>query len=266
MSLLAALLLGFIQGLTEFLPVSSDGHLATAAILLGPQALQGHDGVFYDVVLHVATLLAVVLYFRRELVGLFDAFKPGVHGALARRVIALIVTASIPTAVVAFAIKGACERAFAVPLLVGLGFLGTALFLASTIVSGKRSREEAGGSGASIIDRKHWYEDLAIVRWRDAVVIGFMQGLAPWPGLSRSATTVSSALWMGVPPVTAARFSLLISLPAIGGAFLLELKDLRGQVLPAGLGVMAAGFVVAGVVGYLAIGLLVRVVRGGHLR
>lgn len=265
MSLLAAVLLGLIQGVTEFLPVSSDGHLALGQLLLGPLAGEGEGSLFFDVLVHVATMLAVMIHFRRELVGLLVAFKPTTEGALARRVIGLIVTASIPTAIIGFSIKDACERAFHVPLLVGLGFLGTAAFLATTIVALRRPKViVAGDAPSNLASSALWFEDLATIRWRDAIVIGAAQGLAPWPGLSRSGTTISTALWMGVAPLTATRFSLMISLPAIGGAFLLQLRGLEGQA-PPGLGPMLAGFVVAGVVGYMAIGWLLSVVRNARL-
>src|SRR5688500_2850081 len=99
MSFVAAVLLGLVQGLTEFLPISSDGHLALGELILGQAALQGSEGLFYIVLLHVATLLAVLLHFRRELVGLLDALRPGPRGATARRVVGLIGVASIPTAI-----------------------------------------------------------------------------------------------------------------------------------------------------------------------
>ena len=265
MSYLAAVILGLIQGITEFLPVSSDGHLALGQLLLGPLAGDEDSGLFFDVLVHVATMLAVMIHFRRELIGLLVAFKPSTEGALARRVIGLIVTASIPTAIIGFGIKDACERAFHVPILVGLGFLGTAAFLASTIAALRRPRTIAAGDAPSNIgDSKLWFEDLATVRWRDAIAIGAAQGLAPWPGLSRSATTISTALWMGVAPLTATRFSLMVSLPAIGGAFLLQLRDLQDHPAP-DLPPMLVGFVVAGVVGYMAIGWLLAVVRNARL-
>ena len=265
MTPLAALLLGLIQGITEFLPVSSDGHLALGQLILGDALTGGGSQMFFDVLVHVATMLAVIVHFRRELIGLLVAFKPGVHGAMARRVIGLIVTTSIPTAIIGFAIKDACERAFQDPLMVALGFLGTSAFLASTIIAlRRRTAQVASDTPSNVGSSGTWFEDLAAVRWRDALAIGAAQGLAPWPGLSRSGTTISTALWMGVPPVTAARYSLIASLPAIGGAFLLSLHDLEGEV-PSGLGAMLLGFVVAGVVGYLAIGWLLTTVRKARL-
>jgi undecaprenyl-diphosphatase len=264
MSFVAAVVLGIIQGVTEFLPISSDGHLALGELILGTAALQGSEGLFYIVLLHVATLLAVLLHFRRELVGMLDAFKPGPDGAVARRVVGLIVVASIPTAAIAFTIKDWCEAAYEVPLLVGLGFLGTSAVLFSTTWLLRRPAALArGAEPANLADASRWYEDLAAVRWRDALLIGAAQGLAPWPGLSRSGSTIAAALWTGVPPVTAARFSLLVSLPAIGGAFLLKAKDLTE--VPPGVPAMAAGFVIAGVVGYLAIGWLITIVRKARL-
>ena len=231
MSFLTAVILGLIQGITEFLPVSSDGHLALGALLLGGGSDEQTGGLFFEVLVHVATMLAVMIHFRRELIGLLVAVKPTAEGALARRVIGLIVVASIPTAIIGFSIKDAAERAFHVPLLVGIGFLGTAAALATTMFALRRPQTiVAGADPSNLKDSKLWFEDLAVVRWRDAIAIGAAQGIAPWPGLSRSASTISAALWMGVPPVTATRFSLMVSLPAIGGAFLLQLRKLDGHV------------------------------------
>ena len=253
MPLLDALLLGLVQGLTEFLPVSSDGHLALTGMLLGHDPA-GPGGIFFDLVLHLGTMIAVVAWFWRDLWELRLALTRGERGRTARRVALLVVAGSIPTAIVGLTLQRACERAFEVPVLVGIGFLGTAavLFAAHAIM---RRRAEPQAEPA--------WERLARIRIIDAVAIGAAQGVAPWPGLSRSAVTIATGVAMGIDGATAARFSLLVSLPAIGGAFLLKLRDL--DAVPAGLGAMAAGFVVAGLVGYLAIGWLITIARRAKL-
>lgn len=263
MPLVDAVLLALVQGLTEFLPVSSSGHLALAGELLGERARpDGEAGVFYEVLLHVATMLAVVVYLRRELLGLRRVVARDSAGRAARRVVLLVGAASVPTAGVGLAIRHAAEAAFHVPALVGVGLLVTSALLASTVrrlrrsaASGRPAPVEAAGT--------EWYADLAGLRWRAAVIVGVAQGLAVWPGVSRSGSTIVAGLWMGVAPVTAARFSLLVSLPAISGAFLLKLGELEG--VPSGVTSWAIGFAVALGVGYLAIGWLVSLARTDRL-
>jgi undecaprenyl-diphosphatase len=252
-----AAILGLVQGLTEFLPVSSDGHLALAELLLGSAARAEGQGLFFELVLHLATMLAIIVAFRREILGLAGAVGRGPDAGAARRVVALIAVASVPTAVVGLLVRDAATAAYARPALVGLGLLATSLCLASTIASlGRRPRVARAETPEA------WMSDLAAIRWRDAVLIGAAQGTAVWPGLSRSGTTISSALWLGIPPVAATRFSLLVSLPAVAGGFILELGELR---TPPPLLACAIGFAVALASGFLAIGWLVAVVRGARL-
>lgn len=271
MPLLDALLLGLLQGLTEFLPVSSDGHLALGALVMGHDPSES-GGIFYDLLLHLATMMAVLVHFRRELWSLRHAVGSGPGAGLARRTCLLVIAASIPTAIVGLTLKDACERAFGVPVLVGLGFLATSAVLTATILMLRRRAARAGslapGESASepakpeIRGLPDW-SDVATLRVRDAVVVGALQGLAPWPGFSRSGVTIAGGVAMGVAPVTAARFSLLISLPAIGGAFLLKLREV--ETFPTGFVALASGFVVAGVVGYFAIGWLIAIARHARL-
>ena len=197
------------------------------------------------------------MHFRRELWSLRHAIGSGPEAAVARRACLLVVAASVPTAIVGLALKDACERAFGVPILVGVGFLGTAAVLGITmILLRRRAKQDQASIPAD-------WSDVATMRVREALVIGALQGLAPWPGFSRSGVTIAGGVAMGVAPATAARFSLLISLPAIGGAFLLKLRELEGT--PDGAAAMACGFVVAGVVGYLAIGWLIAIARKAKL-
>jgi undecaprenyl-diphosphatase len=265
MSVFHAVVLALVQGLTEFLPVSSSGHLALAELVLDRPALPGDVGIFYEVLLHVATLLAVVIWFRREIWELRAAFGRSREAREARRVIALIAVASVPTAAIGLAIKDAAERAFTNPLLVGVGLLVTSALLASTArLLGRRANGAAPPPAGTPGSGERWITDLARLRFRDALVVGTVQGGAVWPGVSRSGSTIVAALWMGVPPVTAARFSLLVSLPAIAGAFCLKLRDLEG--VPPAWAAWVVGFVVTAIVGYLSIGWLLAIVRSSRLK
>jgi undecaprenyl-diphosphatase len=255
MSLLDALILALVQGLTEFLPVSSSGHLAIAKALLGAA---GQDGVFYEVLLHVATMLAVVVFFRRELWALTSAFGRSERAPVARRVLLLLAISSVPTALIGLGVKDLAEKAFELPPWVGAGLLLTSLMLLSTLAL-RRKRDDEDPEA----DVGEWIADLAEIRPRDAAVVGVAQGIAVWPGISRSGSTIAAALLMGVRPLPAARFSLLASLPAIGGGFVLELRELES--LPLSLGPQLAGSVVGFGVGWLAIGWLMAAVRGTRL-
>lgn len=260
MSFLDALILALVQGLTEFLPVSSSGHLALAKALLGASGSTGQEGVFYEVLLHVATMLAVVVFFRRELWALTAALSRGGRAPVARRVLLLLFVASVPTAIIGLAIKDAAEQAFELPPWVGGGLLFTSLLLVSTLLL---RRKATSTEPEAERDAGEWLEDLTEIRIRDAAVIGLAQGVAVWPGVSRSGSTIAAGLLMGVRPLPAARFSLLASLPAIGGGFLLKLRELDS--LPSQLMPQLAGFILAFAVGWLAIGWLMAAVRGTRL-
>jgi undecaprenyl-diphosphatase len=206
MTIFQALLLGVIQGLTEFLPVSSSGHLAIAQHYL-PGFNQ--PGLLFDVLLHFGTMLAVVIYFRRELVRLALAcFRTGPEAETDRRILLLLVLASVPTAIIGLSFKDFFEQSFHnLPLIaVMLCVTGTLLFLSERLR--KPGRTEAGLTGA------------------DALLVGTVQGLAIIPGISRSGSTIATLLLKGVDGETAARFSFLLALPAVAGATLLQTRHL----------------------------------------
>lgn len=245
MSWLEAAFLGLVQGLTEFLPVSSDGHLSAAQMLL-PRFRQ--VGVLFDVLAHVGTLVAVVVYFRGLLAAEAAAFVSDVAEDRlgARRLAALVVIATLPTAVIGLLLKPVVELAKWDPRFVGGMEVATGLAVATWMIPRRGARRELAG-----------------MRVADAVAIGIAQGLAVLPGLSRSATTIAVGLALGLSGLSAARFSLLAALPAILGAAGLELLSAWDE---RGSGFFATGdfakyllaAVVAGGVGYLTIGWLVR--------
>jgi len=237
-----ALFLAVLQGLTEFLPVSSSGHLVLAQSLFGDV---GQQELLYDVLLHVATASAIVVYFRRELTALvLGVFRPRAAGPLAgqeRRMALLIVLASVPTALVGLAVEKYLLEAVTRPDLVGVFLMVTGSVL--WMGRGRRGARGPAGLGAS-----------------DALGVGLVQGLAVLPGISRSGSTITAAILLGIDRELAVRLSLWISLPAILGAALLSALDAAGGPLPAA-GPSLLGMAVAAVVGYLAIGWIVRLVR-----
>jgi len=238
--LVGALFLGVLQGLTEFLPVSSSGHL-----VLFQQFLEiGDDHVLFDLVLHLGTLLPVLWFYRADIGRLLlDPFTG--DGPLASRhgvrTWALLVTASLPTAAIGLVFEDTFEALFSRPaaLTVTFAVTGALLFL-----SGRLERESKQALSFPI-----------------AFVLGIAQGLAITPGISRSGSTIATGLLLGLEREEAARFSFLMSVPAILGATLLRLGDAAEATLhPPQL---LVGFLASMVTGYLALVLLVKLVRTG---
>jgi len=236
-----AILLGFIQGLTEFLPVSSSGHLAIAQHFL-PNFHQ--PGVLFDVLLHLGTMLAVILYFRRDLARL--AAAPFRGDQENRRVLLLLIIASLPTAVIGLLFKDQFEALFENLPVVAAMLLITGLLLVLGERLGRPRRE------------------MREMRIGDALLVGSVQGLAIIPGISRSGSTIATLLLRGVKGEAAARFSFLLALPAVFGAVLLQVRHLED--VPAGeLPAYLAGTLAAFVVGLLSIHLLLAVIRRKRL-
>ena len=236
----ALLALAVLQGLTEFLPVSSSGHLVLGRELFGFRAI---DGVLVTIALHLGTLVAVLGVYGRDLLTILRDALGG-----RPRELGLVVLGSVPAAVVGIGAGDALDALFESPDVAAGGLLATAAILLAGEAARRRRAESAGepaplGAGA-------------------ALAIGVAQALAICPGISRSGSTISAGLLLGQPADRAARFSFLLSLPAIGGAALLEAADLDG--LPGEeLGDLALGLVVAAVVGLLALRLLLVALRRG---
>lgn len=214
MSWFEGLVLGIVQGLTEFLPVSSSGHLVIGRTLFGLES----DSIAFEVAVHGATLLAVLAFFRRRIASVVRGEEPVYFAKLA--------LASVPIVLAALLLGRAIEASFGSPLLVA-GFLavtGTGLL---TLGMGR-------GEGGSAVEPG----------WGAAIVIGCAQALALAPGISRSGATIVAALWLGMAPAAAAEFSFLLGIPAIAGAIVFESGAIRVAVGEAsaayGFGVVAA--------------------------
>jgi undecaprenyl-diphosphatase len=238
-SLFDAFLLGLIQGITEFLPVSSDGHLALAENLLGLRASGELTGIFLDVAVHVATLAAIVIAFRAPLRDLLGGVVRGDRRAW--RDVGLYVIASVPTAVVGLAFRHQVEALYANLLFVGAAFvvMGAILWTTRTRMGGTKERPSPA----------------------TAVWIGLGQAAAIAPAISRSGCTITAAVWGGMDPVKAANFSFVLGVPAIAGAALLESKAIVHGIHEVGLAPVAVAFATAFVSGLFAIGLLRRFLR-----
>ena len=235
MSELEAAVLGLIQGLTEFLPVSSSGHLVMTQALLGLD----QKGVIFEVALHVATLASVLIFYRRRVAEL-------AIGALRRqpealRYAAKLALATVPAVLVVLAIGDFLEARFDSPATAWVCLLLTGAILWTTRRSATHAQDAEPG-------------------WRAALLIGCAQAFAILPGISRSGATVAVALALGVAPAAAAEFSFLMSVVAVGGAAVLKLPELTA--LPAGVvGPLLIGATVALVSGVAAIWLFVRLLR-----
>lgn len=246
MTLIEAIALGALQGATEFLPVSSSGHLVVAKELFGAATVP----VLFDVLLHVATLVAVVTVLRGQVMAFLRAIwrwirrHPEDSDQVYLRLVPIIVVTTVITGVMGVGL----DRLFDIrnPTITSALFLVTAVLLVLTRWSrGTR--------------------DLAGIRWLDAGILGVAQGFGVLPGISRSGVTISAALYSGMDRRTAGEYSFLLSIPAILGALVLTLRDAGALGAQVGVAPIVAGCLSAAVVGYVALRALLRLVRAGRI-
>ncbi len=259
------MILGFLQGVTEFLPVSSSGHLVVYQRLFGLSGPGGPDEtrLLFDVMVHLGTLLAVLVVFRSDIAVLAsDAWRAisgragGDRGSL--RLLLLLAVGTIPAAGFGLGWKDELESLFSAPAYVGLAFLVTGSLLWLSRFPGRLGRTGRGGQAGRPT------RDLGGTTWIDALLIGLGQALALIPGVSRSGTTISIALLLGLDRRLAARYSFLLAVPAILGAVAVQIGETGG--IPADQwSAVAAGTVMAAVSGYIALRLLLRIVVAGNL-
>jgi len=248
MSILHSLLLGLLQGLTEFLPVSSSGHLVLVPWLLNWPA----PGLTFDVLVHLGTLLAVVSYFWRDIMGLVRAWWESVQARRINtaqgRLAWLIILSALPGAVLGALFDDWFESMFASPRIVSILLLVTGLLLVGGERLGRRVRS---------------LEGLSIL---DAVVVGLGQAIAIAPGISRSGATISLALVRDLKREDAARFSFLMAIPIVAGAAVMQVRHALQSPVASGQPVQwVVGFVAALLSGYLAIRFLLQYVRAHSL-
>jgi undecaprenyl-diphosphatase len=240
-----ALVLGVIQGISEWLPISSSGHLAIAEELLG---LPAKENLLFDLFVHLGTLFAVCTYFRKEIVRIVVAtFTPkerrGSQEEALRMLGLLILVATVPIAVLGVLVSGYIQDAF------NLTLIGMML----VVNAGVLFFAERRGRTAT---RKN-------ARFADAIVIGLFQAVAILPGISRSGSTISGGMFRGIQREMAATFAFLLSVPAILGAFLYGLVTLHSY--DANLGNLVIGLVSAFLMGLASIEYLLKAIRSGRL-
>ena len=248
--IIVAVILGLVQGLGEFLPISSSGHLLLAQAVFGLEEPE----VAFDVVLHLGTLTAVFIFYRETLIALIKElrFLPGAIVSPPRmkelyttrpdfRFGILILVGSLPTGIIGLTMQSIFKAYFTSVMSVGVALIITGLLLRVVGSRGQNGRTD----GQMTI--------------RDALIIGLVQGVAIVPGFSRSGFTICAGLFAGLSRVTAARYSFILSIPAIIGAAILEIGD--GLASRFSAPDFLAGFAVAAICGYLALALLVRLLK-----
>ena len=271
--MLQAIILGLVQGLTEFLPVSSSGHLVIVPYLVAWEA----PPLAFDVALHAATLVAVLAFFAGDLWFLATrTFGIGSTGPSdtrrARTTLGLLAVASVPAAIAGYALEPIFEDTFADPRLAAV-----MLFVTAGLLWGGehlRRRRAAAAQGIAVGEmtaqqaRLDSGRDEGTTSWGDAIVMGLAQMMAILPGISRSGSTIAAGMTRGLSREGAARFSFLMAIPVIGGAFVFQLGDLTGEGLAGsayGGSALVAGMLAAGISGYWAIRYLLRLVTSDDL-
>ncbi len=242
MTMTDAVFLGLVQGLAEFLPISSSGHLVIAQKLLhfaGPN-------LAFDIVLHLGTLCAVLVYFRKDLGGILVSLTENGDRNW-RRVAFLILLGTIPTGLIGVFFKDTFEALFgSVRIVAGmLAVTGFLLFAADRV---RRTDRNLFG-----------------IRMLDSILIGLIQGVSIIPGISRSGSTIAMGLFLKIGGKDAARFSFLLSIPAILGAVALESREILGQSFNGSGPVLLAGFASAAISGWIAIRVLMEVLKKKRL-
>lgn len=254
MNILQGIIIGIVQGLTEFLPVSSSAHLIFIQKLLGVES-----SLAFDTFLHLGTLLAVLWFFRADIYKMLHAwwlsigdllqhrFMEGLYADVYKSLAWYVILATIPVAIVGVLFESQVDALFAGALYVPAFFLfvtGTILYLSQRIASGKI--------------------DMSRLGWFQSLFMGLGQACAILPGLSRSGTTIAAGLVAGLDKEFAAKFSFILSIPAIFGAFIIQLKDIGSSMSVNGFAVVL-GFAAAFISGYLAIKWLISLIQNKNL-
>jgi len=239
MNIFQAIILGIVQGITEFIPISSSGHLIVLHSIFGIE-----EGAFtFDIVVHLGSLVAIVIYFWSDILGIIKNPFSKLTG--------LLIVGTIPAVIAGFLLRGVIDSYFRTGVWLAAAFTVTGFILIFADKLTKGNKEERD------------------ISWFDALFIGISQALAVPPGISRSGTTIAGGLMRGLNRETAARFSFLLAMIAIAGAGALEtvefVRDGTGaQAI--GIPALLVGFIVSAVVGYLCIRLLLKLIRACKLK
>lgn len=250
MDIFQAIILGIVQGATEFLPISSSAHLVLIPWMLG----WDKPSLTFDLMTHYGTLLAVIIYYRSDLWNIIKGVLQGLRegkpfGNPSAKLGWLIVLSTIPAVLIGYFFEEPLEALFGAPFYVAVELLITGLILWFSETLGKRQRS------------------LESMTWWDSFWMGIGQAIAISPGISRSGATIATGLVRGLDRASAARFSFLMSIPVIFGAGLLKLSDFAETGISGDtLTLFFAGGVTAAIVGYIAIAYLIRYLTNNSLR
>jgi undecaprenyl-diphosphatase len=251
MTVLQAIILGLVQGLAEFLPISSSGHLAILQYFFG---IEGESVLVFTVLMHLGTLISVCIVYAKDIWALLKELcatikdictgkGPRINANETRRLGFMIIVATIPTAIIGILFEDFFDSLYASLVAIGLGliFTGTIMFLSEKFGSGRHNVMQ--------------------MKWRTAIFVGIMQGIAICPGVSRSGSTLVGGLTGGLKREFAVKFAFLISIPTILGSIILELPKLFGEGMGSGLVLPCiAGVAVAAVSGLVAIKAMIALV------
>ena len=256
MSVLQAIILGFVQGLTEFLPVSSSGHLVVIEYLMN---IKEDQAFFMTVMLHFGTLVSLVIVYFKDIVKLAVEFILSIKDLIqkkslnickndTRKLCYMIITTSIPTVIIGLVFKKVFMSFYSSLLAVGIGLVITSVYMfLADIMNGRKDIKRAG--------------------FKDAFIVGIFQGIAIVPGISRSGSTIFGGLFSKMKKDFAVKYAFLVSIPVILGSVILELPDaIKNGNTNGGLLPIFVGMIVAGVSGYFAIKMMIDIVRKRSLK
>ena len=235
MTNIQAFILGVVQAITEFLPVSSSGHLVLFQKIFNLET----PPIFFDVLVHIGTLLAIIFYLRKEIISLILNLKEN------RKLIFFLFLGSLPIALVGLSLKDYVENIFNSLAMVGISFLITSFILLSTLLV------------------KNSQKNISNMTWKDSLFVGLFQALAFLPGVSRSGSTISAGLFRKMDKESAFKFSFLLAIPAFAGALALQLFDIEKVNLTFSAGLI--GFLTSLFFGFFALRLLERALLKGKI-
>lgn len=257
MGFIESFFLGVLQGIAEFLPISSSGHLAVAKELLHLRDVP----MFYDIILHIATLLAIFIVYWKTIWRLITTavrfiFRKTTEADKSDlNFIAAVLIATFFTAVIGFALKDLVEN---LPVkIISLLFIVTGILL---LVCDKFAENKTAVASVAVENKN------TTIKLRSAVIVGIVQGLAVFPGISRSGSTISAGLLCGIRRSRIAEFSFILSIPSILGAFILDLVGSRTVPLNVGIGELAVGFIAALLTGIISLKLLTKLLQKAKLK
>jgi undecaprenyl-diphosphatase len=255
MDIIQAIILGIVQGLTEFLPVSSSAHLVFV-----PEILKVQSSLAFDTILHVGSLVAVVIYFWKDIIRMLKSFfsslvdiprrqfRKGIREDKFKKLAWFVIIGTIPAGLAGILFKDLFEGLFSDVFIVGFFLIITGFLLWGSEMMSRR------------VSAKTSLKEMSV---KNSLIIGIAQAFAIAPGISRSGATISAGLFLGIERELAARYSFLLSIPAILGAALVQVKDISG--IDVSTTVFIAGFIAAAITGYIAIKIVLKLIQEKNL-